>query len=211
MNAHDTAVDLLLAHGPGPQPRADARRNVAKLVAAAREAIADIGVEAATAHEIARRAGVGVGTFYRRIPSREVLLEAVLTELLTDLVTLARTALAAPDPWTGFRDFAAGYVRLRTRSCGINEALGGSCGIAPKAPLADLREQIRLLVDRTHAAGVLRPDVTWQDVPFLLAGVATAARTIGLTADDHQWERNLHIILDGLSTARPNPLPPHRP
>jgi AcrR family transcriptional regulator len=204
------AVDGLLAGGTGRRPRADAQRNVERLVAAAREAVGEVGVDV-TAHEIARRAGVGIGTFYRRVPSREALLEAVLAELLGEAVALADRALEDPDPWTGFREFATAFVRLRAASCGVNEALGGECGLVLDPHLAALRERIRLLVERAKAAGHMRADVAWQDVPFLIAAVATGERTIGLHADDQQWGRNLQIVLDGLRTAQPSPLPGNPP
>ncbi|MGC0417696.1 TetR/AcrR family transcriptional regulator [Embleya sp. AB8] len=196
------AVDRLLVDASGRTPRADARRNVERLVDAARVAVAEIGV-GVSAHEIARRAGVGVGTFYRRIPSLEVLLAAVLDEILDEITDLADRALADPDPWHGFREFADAYVRLRAESCGIGQALGGhhADGLAPR--LADLREAIRSLVERAQAAHAMRADLAWQDVPFLLAAAATDDRTLGLRADGRQWEHNLRIILDGLRATGP--------
>ncbi|MCP2165218.1 transcriptional regulator, TetR family [Goodfellowiella coeruleoviolacea] len=202
----DSAVERLLAADLERRPRADARRNVRRLVVAARAAVAEIGVEV-TAHEIARRAGVGIGTFYRRLPSREALLEAVLADTIGELVTAASRAADDPDPWHGFCEFAVAFVRLRSASCGINEALGGQCRLALDAPLAELREQVRLLVGRAQSAGVMRQDVAWQDVPFLLASVMTGERTIGLRADAEQWRRNLRVVLDGLATTGPVPLP----
>jgi AcrR family transcriptional regulator len=201
-----SAVDRLLADEAGRRPRADARRNLERLVAAARSAVAEVGVDA-TAHEIARRAGVGIGTFYRRVSSREALLETVLEEVLGEAVATADRALDDPDPWKGFCGFAAAFVQLRAESCGVGEALGGACGPALDRSLANVRERIRLLVERAQAAGSMRPDVAWQDVPFLLAAVATGPHTIGLQANDQQWNRNLQIVLDGLSTTRPTPLP----
>ncbi|MGY2062210.1 TetR/AcrR family transcriptional regulator, partial [Nocardia gipuzkoensis] len=79
-----SAVDRLLAEQTG-QPRADARRNLERLVAAARAALSEVGVQVTT-REIAERAGVGKGTFYRRISSREDLLRAVLEEVLAEIV-----------------------------------------------------------------------------------------------------------------------------
>jgi len=198
-------VDRLLADEAGRRPRADARRNLERLVAAARSAVAEVGVDA-TAHEIARRAGVGIGTFYRRVSSREALLETVLQEVLGEAVATADRALRDSDPWRGFCGFAAAFVRLRAESCGVGEALGGACGPALDRSLADVRERIRLLVEGAQAAGSMRPDVAWQDVPFLLAAVATGPQTIGLQAGDQQWNRNLRIVLDGLSTTKPAPL-----
>ncbi|GLZ14289.1 TetR family transcriptional regulator [Actinomadura sp. NBRC 104425] len=197
-----SAVDRLLDDGSGRRPRADARRNLERLVAATREAVREIGGEV-TAHEIARRAGVGIGTFYRRVGSLEALLEAVLEEVLGEIVARADQALAHPDPWTGFREFAQGYIRLRNELCDINDALGGSLDHAR----ADLRERLRLLVERVQRAGVVRPDVTWPDVAFLLVSVSTGDHTLGVRAADHQWERNLQIVLDGLRTDRPEELP----
>jgi AcrR family transcriptional regulator len=205
------AVEELLATGEGERKcRADAQRNVERLVNAARTAIAEVGVDV-TAHEIANRAGVGIGTFYRRVSSREALLRAVLSELLGEGVVHAEQALADPDPWHGFREFAAAFVRLLAASRGVSEALGGQCRIDISATLVDLRAGIRAVVERTQAAGAMRPDVAWQDVPFMLAAAVTTSPTIGLHAEADQWRRNLGVILDGLRTPRPEPLPSQPP
>jgi AcrR family transcriptional regulator len=192
-----SAIDRLLAAGDAGAPRADARRNVVRLVAAAREALDEVGTEV-TAHEIARRAGVGVGTFYRRVGSRQVLLEAVLAELLDEGIALADEALAEDDAWIGFGRFAAGYVRLRAASCGVNEALAGECDLDLDTPVAATRDRLRRLVERAQSTGAMRPDVSWQDVAFLLAGVVPVDHTLGLRPDADQWRRNLDLTLDGL-------------
>ncbi|MFE9319994.1 TetR/AcrR family transcriptional regulator [Nocardia sp. NPDC052278] len=192
-----SAVDRLLADEAGQAPRADARRNLERLVAAARSALAEVGVEV-TAQEIAQRAGVGKGTFYRRIPSRETLLQVVLEEVLGDMISSADRAIAEPDPWRGFTDFASVYVRLRAESCGANEALGGAGIPGLDQLLAEIRARIRRLVEAAQSAGEMRRDIAWQDVAFLLAGVSTDSHTIGLQADSGQWSRNLRIVLDGL-------------
>lgn len=202
MEGTRSAVDRLLDDGSGRLPRADARRNVERLVEAAREAAGEVGGEV-TAHEIARRAGVGVGTFYRRVSTLEALLEAVLAEVLGEIVEKGDEGLADPDPWKGFCDFAAAYTRLRNELCDINDALGGTVGHAR----AELRKRIRLLVERAQDAGAMRADITWQDVAFLLVSVSTGDHTVGLRAGEHQWGRNLRIVLDGLRTPEPAPLP----
>ena len=201
MSKAESAVERLLAAELGRKPRADAQRNVHRLVEAARTAIAEVGVDV-TAHEIARRAGVGIGTFYRRLPSREVLLQAVLTDTVDEIVALAHDVLRDPDPWRGFCVFADEFVRLRAASCGINEALGGECPLEIDESLATLRDQFRQLVGRAQDAGAIRADIAWQDVPFLLSSVITADRTIGLQAEPEQWRRNLRIVLDGLGGDR---------
>ncbi|WP_067482894.1 TetR/AcrR family transcriptional regulator [Actinomadura hibisca] len=203
MTAPPRAVDRLLA---GRRPRADARRNVERLVAAARQTAAEVGGEV-TAHEIARRAGVGVGTFYRNAGSLEALLEAVLEEIIGEILAEADHALADPDPWEGLCRFAASYARLRNELCDINEALGDALGQAR----GELRDRIGRVVVRAQDAGAVRADVTWQDVAFLLVSVSTGPHTLGLRAGDRQWERNLRIVLDGLRTTAPGELPGEPP
>ncbi|MFE9423925.1 TetR/AcrR family transcriptional regulator [Kitasatospora sp. NPDC006697] len=210
MDTHSSAVDRLFADPTGRQPRADARRNAERLVAAARLAIAEIGADA-SAHEIAARAGVGIGTFYRRVPSREALLMAILEDVLSEIRRAADEALLDPDPWHGLSGFAAEYVGLRGESCGISDALGGACGERLDDLLAELRDRFRLLVTRAQEAGAVRPDLAWQDLPFLLASLTTGHRTLGLTADEDQWRRGLRVLLDGLRTPEPAPLPGHPP
>ena len=160
-----------------------------------------------TAHEIARRAGVGVGTFYRRVESREALVAAVLAELIGDAVAKADRLLDGADPWTALSEFAVVFVRMRAANVAVSEAVVGQCGFAPDDALADLRERLRVLVERAQAAGAMRADVTWADVPFLLSSVATGTTTLGLRATGQQWERNLRVILDGLRAASPGPIP----
>ncbi|GAA2139939.1 TetR/AcrR family transcriptional regulator [Actinomadura napierensis] len=200
------AVDRLLDDGTGHRPRADARRNVERLVAAARGAAREAGSQI-TAHDVARRAGVGIGTFYRRVGSLEDLLKAVLDELIGEITATADACLAAADPWEGFRAFAVSYVRSRNELCDINEALGHVLDHSR----ADLRDRIRKLVERAQDAGAVRADVGWTDVAFLLVSAATGPHTLGLRAGDAQWDRNLHIILDGLRAPGSGDLPGEPP
>lgn len=197
MTSTDRAVERLLTMTDG-QPRADAQRNIRKLVDAARLAVAEVGV-GVTAREIAERAGVGIGTFYRRLPSREALLTAVLTDTLDELITVARAALGARDPWVGFTAFAESYAQLRATSCGIRDVFGD----APLDPdtdaqVAQLRELIEQMVHRAKRAGALRTDVMWRDIAFLLAATTTGTDTMGLRLSAEQWRLNLRVILDGL-------------
>jgi AcrR family transcriptional regulator len=195
-------VDRLLDDGSGRRPRADARRNVERLVVAAREAAAEGGE--ITAHEIARRAGVGIGTFYRRVGSLEALLEAVLGEVLGEIVAKGDEGLADPDPWAGFARFALSYIHLRNELCDVNKRLGDVLDQSR----AQLRDRIQLLVERAQRAGVMRMDVTWEDVAFLMvAASSTGPHTLDLQAGAGQWDRNLQVVLDGLRTADPGTLP----
>jgi AcrR family transcriptional regulator len=194
-----TAVDALLAAGR-TRLRADAQRNTERLVAAAREALDEQGL-GVTTRDIAQRAGVGLGTLYRRIPSLEALLTAILIDTITEMAQLARQAREAQDPWTAFVDFAEAYVQLRASSCALHAALSGPGGLNTGQHIDQLRHEIGHLIQRAQATGVIRDDLDWRDIPFVLASAIPDDHTIGLTAKPEQWRRNLGIILDGLHSS----------
>jgi AcrR family transcriptional regulator len=197
-----TAVDALLA-ACGTRLRADAQRNVTRLVAAARAALDEQGLDVTT-RDIAQRADVGLGTLYRRIPSLEALLTAILIDTVTEMTELATRARDTQDPWTAFVDFAEAYVQLRASSCGLHAALSGSGHLDLGHHIDRLRHEVRHLIQRAQTAGVIRDDLDWRDIPFVLATAIPDDHTIGLTAKPDQWRRNLGIILDGL---QPSPRP----
>nr|CEL20003.1 Transcriptional regulator, TetR family [Kibdelosporangium sp. MJ126-NF4] len=190
-------MDALLAQSED-QPRADARRNAERLIAAARQALDEHGL-AVTTRDVAHRAGVGLGTLYRRIPSLDALLAAILTDTIDQATVDARHALGDPDPWHGFTEFAEVYVQLRSSSCGLHDALSGAGSHLDLEPrITRLQQAMRELVERAQNARVIREDIDWRDVPFALATAIPADHTIGLEPRTDQWRRNLRIILDGL-------------
>lgn len=192
-----SAVEILLAQGE-TRPRADARRNVERLVVAARQALDEQGLDVTT-RDIAHRAGVGLGTLYRRVPSLDALLAAILADIIDEMIGRARRAIDDPDPLRGFLEFAEVYVRLRTSSCGLHDALSGVAdGLDLAAGVDRLQREMRQLVQRVQRAGVVRDDLDWHDVSFVLATAIPADHTLGLEAKPDQWRRNLGIILDGL-------------
>jgi AcrR family transcriptional regulator len=188
--------DLLARSGPGRR-RADARRNVERLVDAARAALDEEGL-GVTTREVARRAGVGLGTLYRQIPSLDALLAAILFDSIAEMTVQATRALDDPDPWQAFAGFAEAFVQLRASSCGLHAALSGDHGQAVDGEVTKLREALRTLVVHAQQGGALRGDIDWSDIPFALASAIPADRTVGLPARQDQWQRNLRIILDGL-------------
>jgi AcrR family transcriptional regulator len=191
-----TAVNALLA-ADGTRLRADAQRNVERLVAAAQAALDQKGLDVTT-RDIAHRAGVGLGTLYRRIPSLDALLTAILVDTITAMTELAVRARDAEDPWTAFAGFAEAFVQLRASSCGLHAALSGSGDLDLGRHIGQLRREIRRLIQHAQTAGAVRDDLDWRDIPFVLAAAIPADHTIGLAALPDQWRRNLGIILDGL-------------
>src|SRR3954465_14965302 len=103
-------------------PRADAARNRDKLLGAAAAVFGERGLDAPL-EEVARRAGVSIGTLYNHFPTRGDLLDAIFPARLSALDRLADAALADPDPWSGFVAFVEGLVALQAEDRGLNDVL----------------------------------------------------------------------------------------
>jgi AcrR family transcriptional regulator len=193
---------------PEVRLRSDARRNHARLVAAAREIFASEGIEVSV-REIAQRAEVGMGTLYRHFPSRDDLVDAVLEEAFEEFVGIAETALAEPDGWTGFRRFLEDALLLHARNRGLKEVLERR--LVGKERAEAMRRRIEPLVARLVARaqeqGRLRPDFKPEDVALLFWG---ADRVIELSAaiSSQLWRRYLGFLIDGLQTEAATPLDP---
>ena len=187
--------------------RRDAQANRDRIVAAAREVFAAGGIEA-TVEEIARRAGVGMGTLYRRFPTKEDLVDAVLEEAFGEFIGVAEEALAEPDAWDGFAGFLQRALTLHGADRGLKDLVASrEHGLArTEAMRARLRPLIRRLVERAQAQGTLRADFTPQDVPVVFW---TAGRVIEATAQvaPDFWRRFLGLLLDGLRAEAATPLP----
>ncbi len=186
--------------------RADARRNRARILVAAREQFAANGLEAQI-DDIARAADLGVGTVYRHFPTKEALLQALAADRFIRLAEWAREALEVPDAWEGFR----GYLR-RSAELGANDRLLSEAMAEQDAfqgaqrEKDDLMEATAALVERAQAAGELRPDIRAQDIAMLMCGLG---RATGPGSFDHamSWERYLEIIVAGLRAPASSPLP----
>ncbi len=188
---------------PGRRPlRADARRNRARVLAGARELFADFGLETQM-DDVARRASVGIGTIYRHFPTKEALVDAVITDRLKTLTAEARAATADPDPDGAFRGFLWRMAAMHAQDRAFAELVDTRADEMEHASVAkrELLEAVSALLAQAQAAGVLRPDVTAGDLPMLLAGVAHAVQT-GAPGDPPAWERYLAIVLDGLRPPR---------
>jgi AcrR family transcriptional regulator len=183
-----------------PRPlRADARRNREKVLAAAAAAFGESGLESQV-EDIARRAGVGVGTVYRHFPTKDALVTALAEAHFERLADTVEAALAeCGDPWD---DFAAALWRCAesaARDVAWCEIIAGDAGAVGRAARGQdrLHEATGALIARAQAGGAMRADATVQDVSTIMCGfghVASAQRA-GAPLD---WRRYLTIALDGL-------------
>ena len=193
---------------PSDRPlRRDAERNRERILGAAREAFAEGGL-AVTLDEIARRAGVGVGTVYRRFPDKEQLIEALFEERMQELVAHAESALQDEDPWSGLVGFLEVATSLHACDRGLKEvALSGAHGLERVARARRLMfPLVTRLVERAQEQGTLRADLEPTDLPLLqimLGSLSDCARDV----DPEIWRRVVGIITDGLRTRRDGPTP----
>lgn len=187
--------------------RRDAQANRDRIVVAARAVFAAGGIDA-TVEEIARRAGVGMGTLYRRFPTKEALVDAVLEDAFGEFVRVAEESLAEEDAWAGFCSFLERALALHGADRGLKDLVATRRhGLArTEAMRARLRPLIRQLVERAQEQGTLRADFTPEDLPLVFW---TGGRVIEATASvaPDFWRRYLGLLLDGLRAEAATPLP----
>ncbi|MFF0576254.1 TetR/AcrR family transcriptional regulator [Streptosporangium saharense] len=176
--------------------RADARRNYERLLTAAHAAFAEQGTEASL-EEVARTAGVGIGTLYRHFPTRRALLEAVLHDSLAGLDTRARELLDSGSPGEALLEWTRHLMAHVTVYRGLAATLMSSFD-DPASELYGACERVRVggdaLLASAQRAGAVRDDVTGADLTKLVNAVAWA----GEHCDDDTAERLLTLVMDGL-------------
>jgi len=174
--------------------RADARRNYDKVLAAAREAFAE-GGESTALEEIARRAGVGIGTLYRHFPNRQALLEALYVDEVEEVCRSA-AQFDDQDPWEALTGWLERFVAyLATKRALAAEMLNYVDRDAEvfKASRAALFGAGEPLLTRAQEAGVVRPDVEIAELIQMVMGIAKIP-----AADPKQTEHIIRIAVDGL-------------
>src|SRR5712692_7520265 len=174
-------LERLQSGRPEPQIRADARRNYDRLLAAAWEAFAERGSDDVSLEEIARRAGVGIGTLYRHFPNRQSLLEAVYRDqvlALGDLVSFSSTK--------------------RSLTKELLASLDSEQSFLPVCK-AVIRQSTSAILERAQQVGVVRADVTGSDLIRLAHGMVMASDMA--PGDAGQLDRMLSVIMAGLVTA----------
>jgi AcrR family transcriptional regulator len=192
------------APGAVRKPRADARRNRDSLLEAAKAAFAEVGAEASL-DEIARRAGVGIGTLYRHFPTRDAVVEAVYRREVQQLADAAPRLVETLPPAEALRAWMRLFIDYIAAKKVIAPALKSSVG-GGSAVYADssvrINEAMALLVERARARGDIRPNADSADLLRALVGFAYVN-----SAPD--WEasarRLIDLLIDGLRPQRGNP------
>jgi AcrR family transcriptional regulator len=177
-----------------------------RVLDAAREVFAEQGIDAPVT-DIAERAGVGVGTIFRRFPTKDDLLVAVVEQRTAQLIDAADAALESPDPGAALRSFMETAAAMQISDvcwCEADADLFGRDGIRELIDV--LVGKMGELLTRAQTAGHVRADVSALDIPVLLMAVSKS----GLMLEDAvpgAWKRYLGIILDGLRPEAARPLP----
>jgi len=186
----------------GRPMRADAQRNYARLLEAATGAFVEHGADDVSLEEIARRAGVGIGTLYRHFPTRQALLEAVYTDQVESLSARAEELLRSESPAGALAEWLRAMVKFSSTKRSMTTALLATLGTDSEL-LSSCAKEIKgaaeSLLTRAQQAGVVRPDADAKDLIRLVHAVNIATEK---APDPEQADRMLALILDGL---RPQP------
>ena len=191
----------------GDRPlRRDAALNREKILRAAREVFGQHGLRV-TLDDVARHAGVGVGTVYRRFPDKETLVRALFEQDLGIRQASAERALAHPDPWEGFVDFLTEMGADLAENRGLQEVI--MLGSHSSEPIETVRGGmlpfLEALIKRAQESGDLRAEITPSDIPVVVQMLSAASQfTQGKRPD--VWRRYFEIILNGIRQ-RPDNLP----
>ncbi|QJS13986.1 TetR/AcrR family transcriptional regulator [Streptomyces argyrophyllae] len=183
--------------------RKDAARNWAQIVAVAR-VLVDEGTPLQL-NDVARRAGLGVGTVYRHFATPEALLETVATPCLEALAAHGEQALADTDPWRALEQFLIRTVEAQVTDASLSPVTAAATDALPRT--TELKRSLRsagaTLLDRARDAGAVRPDLAAADLVPLMCGIAHAVNVHdGPPADRVDTaHRYLATLLSGLRAA----------
>jgi AcrR family transcriptional regulator len=187
--------------------RRDAERNRQRILRAAAEVFTTRGLQTSL-DDVARHAGVGVGTVYRRFPDKDSLVDALFEERVQQIVRLADEAWNEPDSWAALAAFLAKAGEILAADLGLREILMFATHGRDRVAGARARMQpaVSRLVLRAQQDGKLRADIQPTDMPFIEL-MLTAAAQYGGHIQPGIWRRYLAIILDGLRPRRDGTTP----
>jgi AcrR family transcriptional regulator len=189
--------------------RRDAERNRQRILDAAGTLFAERGLNVSL-DEIARHAGVGVGTVYRRFPDKEQLIDALFEKRLGEILAAATNSLETSDPWEALVSFLERSMELQVKDRGLKELLLETS--TAHARIEQGRQAIEPIVatilGRAQEAGVVRDDIIVSDLLLLQHAIGEAAEYTREVAPE-VWRRVMSIALDGLrpDRRRPSPMP----
>ena len=183
-------------------PRSDAERNRKRVLVAAARVFGERG-PTATLNDVARAAGVGVGTVYRKFPDKEAMLDALFEDKVASLVRLAEEASLINDAGAAFRSFLLGVMQMRATDRGLDAILTAPCRSARFAEELGRRfvPAVERLVARAIDVGELRRDFSGREVCLLGFMVGKVADITRSTEPD-AWRRYAQLLVDG---TRPSP------
>ncbi len=173
--------------------RADARRNRELVIRAARKRMAREGLEAQM-EDIARDAGVGVGTVYRHFSTKDELIEALAFDRFERLRDVAHAALDIDDPGAAFETFIRESARIQTEDRALSQVLTSRPEVMqPAAESVGMLDLVAKVLGRAQRAGAVRRDARPEDIPMLMCALAGTFKGPFASTD-----RYVGIILDGL-------------
>jgi AcrR family transcriptional regulator len=187
--------------------RADAASNRERIVDAARRVFGRDGVSAPLT-SVAAEAGVGIATLYRRFPERDALVQEAFGEALAQFQRSHERALVDPDPWAAFAGLVTDLGEIEARSRGFTHLVQSA--IRPlRGPDGERERGYQAVVEvvrRAQEAGVVRAELTPEDLPVISFAIAGILET---TRDDlpDAWRRHVALVLDGCRRGTSNPLP----
>ena len=185
--------------------RADAARNAERILSAAREVYGELGPEAPV-EAIARRAGVGERTLYRRFPTKGDLIRAALDQSIAeDLTPAIEDARRADDPLRGLAQLIDAAISLGAREHNLLTAARRAGSLTPDISTS-LYEALNELARRGQQTGLVRADLVSDDLPRLIAMLHSVLFTMDSAGDG--WRRYVALILDAITINERQPLPP---
>jgi AcrR family transcriptional regulator len=210
----DTRNDAGRPDVPCPERplRRDAERNRQRILAAAAEVFTERGLDVSL-DEIARHAGVGVGTVYRRFADKEELVETLFTGYVDNLAAIAERALEMPDPVQALLWFLDRWMEAMASNMGLRQLLMFATYAGDRVSYARDRfaPLVGALVTRAQAGGQIRADLAGTDIPFIGLMLSSAAE-YAHDASPEIWRRYLTLIIDGMYASRDGtsalPVPP---
>jgi AcrR family transcriptional regulator len=201
--------------GPPRPLRRDAERNRQRILAAAAEVFTERGLDVSL-DEVARHAGVGVGTVYRRFADKEALVDTLFISYVDNLAAIAEHALEMPDAEEALFWFFENWMEAMANNIGLRQLLMFATYAGDRVAYARSRfaPLVSAIVARAQATGQVRADLAGTDIPFIGLMLSSAAEYAQQTQPEI-WRRYLTLLIDGIRASRdgttPLPVPPLSP